>query len=220
MKNCKFCEIVIQDEKLTFCNQSCSAKYNNAKRKERGWTHSPETIKLLRDSGRRTGRKQWKNTSLDANTLVKWKESLRAGWKKKYESKTFDELSIWQKRKRVIEEQSGACADCGLSKWKSIPINLEMDHKDGNTDNNSRENLWALCPNCHSTTETWRGRNKPSKNGEHKVSDDVLLEALRTEPSIRKALLKVGLAAKGNNYERAKKLKTTNCITLGMISSS
>lgn len=35
------------------------------------------------------------------------------------------------------------------------------DHIDGDKHNNSRENLRLLCPNCHSTTPTWR---KPNQN--------------------------------------------------------
>lgn len=144
---------------------------------------------------------------LTGDSLEKWKLSLKKFYEERYVSKSFDELSIWQKKRRVIEEQSGRCADCGLPEWKSLPITLEVDHKDGNTDNNDRDNLWALCPNCHSTTETWRGRNKPRLNGNNKVSDADLISALQTEDNIRKALLKVGLAAKGKNYSRAKKLK-------------
>ena len=55
-------------------------------------------------------------------------------------------------------------------------------------------------------TDTWRGRNKPSKNGKNKVDDDILLTCLIETENIRQGLLKAGLAAKGANYERAKKL--------------
>lgn len=146
---------------------------------------------------------------LEGDALERWKASMKQSWDNKYKAKGFDELSIWQKRRRVVEEQNNCCADCGLSQWKGSPIALEMDHKDGNTDNNNRDNLWAVCPNCHSTTETWRGKNKPRYNGEKKVSDTDLIKALQTETSIRRALLSVGLAAKGHNYERAKQLKGT-----------
>lgn len=143
---------------------------------------------------------------LNEASLEKWRNSVRQSYETKYLSKSFDELYIGQKRRRVIEEQCGRCADCGLSEWKGQPIKLEMDHKDGNTNNNVRENLWALCPNCHSMTETWRGKNKPRYNGEKKVSDAELLAALRSEPNIRRALLSVGLSAKAGNYARAKSL--------------
>jgi hypothetical protein len=51
-------------------------------------------------------------------------------------------------------------------------------------------------------TDTYKGRNKNS--GKTKVSDKELLTALKECSSIRQALQKVGLAAKGGNYERAK----------------
>lgn len=36
---------------------------------------------------------------------------------------------------------------------------LEIDHIDGDGDNHRPENLRVLCPNCHSLTPTYRGRN-------------------------------------------------------------
>ncbi len=47
------------------------------------------------------------------------------------------------------------CEKCGLSdRWKNEILNLEIDHKDGNSLNNNKENLRFLCPNCHSQTES------------------------------------------------------------------
>lgn len=37
---------------------------------------------------------------------------------------------------------------------------LTIDHIDGNADNNAKENLRVLCPNCHSMTSTFGGLNK------------------------------------------------------------
>lgn len=57
-----------------------------------------------------------------------------------------------------IEER---CADCGIEAvWLGEPLPLEVDHIDGDWRNNRRENLRFLCPNCHSTTDTYRGRAK------------------------------------------------------------
>ncbi|MEU9183084.1 HNH endonuclease signature motif containing protein [Streptomyces sp. NPDC048484] len=53
------------------------------------------------------------------------------------------------------------CALCGIeAEWLGEPLPLEVDHIDGNWRNNRVENLRFLCPNCHSTTDTYRGRAK------------------------------------------------------------
>ncbi|WP_189966274.1 HNH endonuclease signature motif containing protein [Streptomyces violascens] len=53
------------------------------------------------------------------------------------------------------------CALCGNeATWQGHPLPLEVDHIDGDWRNNRAENLRLLCPNCHSTTDTYRGRGK------------------------------------------------------------
>ncbi|UYQ62331.1 HNH endonuclease signature motif containing protein [Streptomyces peucetius] len=53
------------------------------------------------------------------------------------------------------------CALCGTEPlWQGRPLPLEVDHVDGDWRNNRLENLRLLCPNCHSATDTYRGRAK------------------------------------------------------------
>ncbi|SCK50871.1 HNH endonuclease [Streptomyces sp. ScaeMP-e48] len=53
------------------------------------------------------------------------------------------------------------CALCGTGRtWRDRPLPLEVDHIDGNWRNNQPQNLRFLCPNCHSTTDAYRGRGK------------------------------------------------------------
>ncbi|WP_282695564.1 HNH endonuclease signature motif containing protein [Streptomyces sp. CC208A] len=53
------------------------------------------------------------------------------------------------------------CAACGIEAvWLGKPLPLEVDHIDSNWKNNRIENLRFLCPNCHSTTDSYRGRSK------------------------------------------------------------
>lgn len=61
-------------------------------------------------------------------------------------------------RNHLIEYQ---CAFCGNEgEWMGKPIALELDHIDGDNTNNELDNLRFLCPNCHATTNTYRGKNK------------------------------------------------------------
>jgi hypothetical protein len=52
-----------------------------------------------------------------------------------------------------------ACAVCGISEWNGQRLVLQLDHINGIGDDNRIGNLRLLCPNCHSQTSTYCGRN-------------------------------------------------------------
>lgn len=51
------------------------------------------------------------------------------------------------------------CHICQIDQWQDRPLNCQIDHINGDTWDNRLENLRILCPNCHSQTETFSGRN-------------------------------------------------------------
>ncbi len=62
---------------------------------------------------------------------------------------------------RLLQEGllSNRCEACGLTEWRGKPLSIQIDHVNGIANDNRLENLRMLCPNCHSQTETFSGRN-------------------------------------------------------------
>ena len=63
---------------------------------------------------------------------------------------------------RLIKEDyiKCECVWCGIADtWNDKPIVLHLDHINGISNDHRLENLRLLCPNCHSQTDTWCGKN-------------------------------------------------------------
>jgi hypothetical protein len=55
------------------------------------------------------------------------------------------------------------CIGCGITdSWNGKPIVLEIDHENGEPNDDRKKNLRFLCPNCHSQTPT-HGYHGPKK---------------------------------------------------------
>jgi len=65
----------------------------------------------------------------------------------------------------LLKEHGEKCWSCGITEWNDKPIGFELEHIDGNSENNELNNLSILCPNCHSQTDTYKNKNKG--NGRH-----------------------------------------------------
>lgn len=114
--------------------------------------------------------------SVDDSHILKGKEgsvaALRRINKKQILSKEealktfFQKNSKWVNRrtlKRYIKRYSLIPYQCSLCSivdtWNGSPIAIQLDHEDGNDTNNDLSNLRWLCPNCHSQTSTFAGKN-------------------------------------------------------------
>ena len=51
------------------------------------------------------------------------------------------------------------CELCGINEWLGRPLSLALHHLNGDGLDNRLENLQLLCPNCHSQTPNFSGRN-------------------------------------------------------------
>jgi transposase-like protein len=52
------------------------------------------------------------------------------------------------------------CEGCGIEDWRGRPLTLALHHVNGDGCDDRLENLQLLCPNCHSQTENFAGRNR------------------------------------------------------------
>jgi len=64
-------------------------------------------------------------------------------------------------KNRLINENifKYKCNKCQLTIWNDLHIPLELDHINGDKNDQRIENLQLLCPNCHAQTPTYRGKN-------------------------------------------------------------
>lgn len=65
-------------------------------------------------------------------------------------------------KKRLLKENilDDKCDICGIDEWNGKKLIMQLDHINGISNDHRLENIRLLCPNCHSQTDTWCGRNK------------------------------------------------------------
>lgn len=76
--------------------------------------------------------------------------------------------SSLKRRLLGLELLSPACYCCGIFEWNNKKLTLQIDHINGVNNDNRLENLRLLCPNCHSQTDTYAGKNaRKNKEGKY-----------------------------------------------------
>lgn len=91
------------------------------------------------------------------NYIQRWKTGIENG------SKGINAKGISNHLRRyLLEKYNYSCSLCNWNKVNpfTLKVPLEVDHIDGNADNNTEDNLRILCPNCHSLTANFRNLNR------------------------------------------------------------
>ena len=148
-KRCRTCNqpIVYKKRGNTFCTRSCAARLNNGRRS------SPSEMRHC-PCGKRLARGSRAYCSYRCQRAGEW-----AGMKQRLLAVGCVEQP--RTAKRLLADTRGyRCEVCGLCNWQGAPLMLTLDHEDGNPYNNSIANLRLLCPNCHSQTGSFAGRNR------------------------------------------------------------
>ena len=152
---CLTCQAIIPYElrRNKFCNHSCSASFNNIAR-----STANKEVSICRNCDKDFIAGKSSNgyycsfeCSAEHKVKVRIDEWLSGG-------AVASKAAI---KSYLLKQQNNCCASCGIQNiWNNKPIVFDLEHKDGNSDNNVRENLELICPNCHSQTDTYKGKNK------------------------------------------------------------
>ena len=95
------------------------------------------------------------------------------------------------------------CKICDIKEWNNKPISLELDHIDGDRNNNKLENLRILCPNCHSQTPTWKNKRNLKKN--ILENKQIIIDKFKKGESVNSILNSLKLN-NGHNYKVIEKI--------------
>ena len=138
--NCIVCDTVIKNKNKKFCSKECYKIHSK-----------PEFDNCIQC-----------NTILFGNKRKRFcNQTCFADYNRniKIENNTACFYSI---KVHLIKTYGEKCSECGWDKKNEYTnkVPIEMDHIDGNSENNNLINLRLLCPNCHSLTKTYKGANK------------------------------------------------------------
>lgn len=157
-KTCEECEtsftVVFSSREQKFCSRSCAVSCHN-----RGIQRNFRTKQCAGCENLILSESTYCTVECRKNhTLRLWLSGEKLPKQIPSASKTYRPF-IWA-------EQGEHCALCPQTEiWQGQPLTFVLDHVDGNSEDNRRENLRLVCPNCDSQLPTFKSRNKG--NGRH-----------------------------------------------------
>jgi hypothetical protein len=175
-ETCENSFIVIPSDTKKYCSLSCAAKVNN-----KGQIFSEERKSKIAKAHITTGLYARRNRfCLYCNVLLKNSQLKYCSVKCHVDYQYSKYIKLWKSdvvdgnrgittryiclyiRRYLIEKFKNKCSQCG---WNQIhpmtkKVMVEIEHIDGNSENNTENNLTLLCPNCHALTPFYKNLNK------------------------------------------------------------
>jgi len=179
-ENCGIGFTAFISEKRKFCSKSCSASIGNKKYPKRNnenfvtddgkydpnkrCLYDEKILNNCRNCNNKTSNNKF--CSIKCQKLYITRERLLEIEQNIYNPPSFQTGANWYKRYLIIK-QGNKCMKCGWCEIHSVTkkVPIELNHIDGNSENNELENLELLCPNCHSLTHNYKALN--IGNGRH-----------------------------------------------------
>lgn len=153
--HCKNCSSIIEVPEqrqpnevrdLEACSRSCSAELQEHER-------SKQKCLFCRTEGVWNG-----EYFCSQKCWISWRYSARINRMKEENI----EISGSALRRTLLWFYGNECLKCKRTEWNEKKIPVDVDHVDGNADNNRWKNVRLLCLNCHGQTETYKARNDNS----------------------------------------------------------
>lgn len=110
------------------------------------------------------------------------------------ENSTYNNNTNLKKRilkANLIKYKCKKCKNPG--EWNGEKLVLQLDHKNGIHDDNRINNLQFLCPNCHSQTKTFAGRNIKNRKEKYycDCGNQILKQSKKCKSCVAKSRRKV-----------------------------
>lgn len=158
---CAFCgkELDYKHRHNKFCNNSCSASFNNKGVVRNGKKNEKHFCKFCGKNLIKKSQKCFCSNKCQQD--YEWEQR-----KKKieetgsFESGFGNEASRPLVKKYLIEKYGRKCSICGITEWMGKEVPLVVDHRDGNSENCSVDNFRLVCGNCDMQLPTYKSKNK------------------------------------------------------------
>lgn len=150
--NCLNCNNETSNPK--FCNASCSAIFNNTSNHWRKQHGIIKNIPQCLNCGDECKKNASKFCSKECHIEYKMLSAI-----------SNSTASHKTTKKYLLAKFGNICNICGITEWNNKIIKMELEHINGNSEDNTLDNVCLICPNCHSQTDTYKAKN--IGNGRH-----------------------------------------------------